>query len=210
MGMIYENAFITIAAASSPSSVVHFLHERPCGSNSQTIAFNDRDSVFSLVKGRRRSRVKAQRTPRISPSQSSDCPKIFTKERSSSIFIGPLSARGWTFQEQALSSRIIHHIIEGVRLESRTMTLSEDYRNVQPGYLVEWKDLNKMTMSRKKLWQLYNFWHHILWEYTSHTLRFRSDLLPALSGIAARIQQPHKSFYHAGLWENHLIEDSCW
>ena len=36
-------------------------------------------------------------------------------------------------------------------------------------------------------WQLQCFWRNILMDYANHNLTKRSDLLPALSGIAARM-----------------------
>src|SRR5438034_5884955 len=47
-------------------------------------------------------------------------------------------------------------------------------------------------------------------DYTKCNLTKRSDLLPALSSIAAAIYTLHLSPYVVGLWKDRFIEDLCW
>jgi hypothetical protein len=47
-------------------------------------------------------------------------------------------------------------------------------------------------------------------DYTKRKLTKRKDILPALSGIVARMHSFHNSRYLAGLWYDRFIEDLCW
>jgi hypothetical protein len=58
--------------------------------------------------------------------------------------------------------------------------------------------------------ELQGFWRELLMDYTKRGLTKREDILPALSGIAARMQSFHNSRYFAGLWYDRFIEDLCW
>lgn len=58
--------------------------------------------------------------------------------------------------------------------------------------------------------ELRGFWRELLMDYTKRRLTKREDILPALSGIAARMQSFHNSHYCAGLWYDRFIEDLCW
>ena len=58
--------------------------------------------------------------------------------------------------------------------------------------------------------ELHGFWRELLMDYTKRGLTKREDILPALSGIAARMHSFHNSRYFAGLWYNRFIEGLCW
>lgn len=53
-------------------------------------------------------------------------------------------------------------------------------------------------------------WHDLVEEYTKTSLTFLTDKLPALQGIAKRVQTQRKSAYYAGLWEDSLCFDLLW
>jgi hypothetical protein len=58
--------------------------------------------------------------------------------------------------------------------------------------------------------ELQGFWRELLMNYTKCGFTKREDILPAFSGIAARMQSFHNSRYFAGLWYDRFIEDLCW
>jgi len=47
-------------------------------------------------------------------------------------------------------------------------------------------------------------------EYTERKLAFVTDKLPAISGVAARLQQATKGRYLAGIWEETMPANLCW
>lgn len=53
-------------------------------------------------------------------------------------------------------------------------------------------------------------WLQHVENFCSRQLSFESDRLPALSGLAKKIQDASDDLYLAGLWRNFLIEDLCW
>jgi hypothetical protein len=60
---------------------------------------------------------------------------------------------------------------------------------------------------KKKVWEL---WTNILKHYTTRKLTYESDFLPALSGLATRLQQADMGTYLAGLWGNDLARQLAW
>jgi len=53
-------------------------------------------------------------------------------------------------------------------------------------------------------------WHQIVEAYTLSDLTFRQDMLPALQGVARRVQDERQCSYYAGLWEDDMCNDLLW
>ena len=225
MHSIYRNAFITIAAASSSSGKESFLGQRPADFKSVPIRFRapapadqhpNRSLKFfgstlsKLCARNRASVINARWTKRVSVQVGVNT-WLPATDSTSSIFRGPLSERGWTLQERVLSTRIIHFTDEGIRWECLSQTHSEDLRTCPPSFMNQLSDIAQLSPREPaRLRRLHGFWRYMLMEYTSRKLTFRSDLLPALGGIATRMHELHGSEYLAGLWRDHIIEDLCW
>lgn len=60
---------------------------------------------------------------------------------------------------------------------------------------------------KKKVWEL---WTNILKHYRTRKLTYESDFLPALSGLATRLQQAGMGTYLASLWGNDLAHQLAW
>jgi hypothetical protein len=56
----------------------------------------------------------------------------------------------------------------------------------------------------------WGLWQDIIMAYSKRSLSFSSGELPALSGIASRIQSHTSSNHFAGLWEANLMADMLW
>jgi hypothetical protein len=53
-------------------------------------------------------------------------------------------------------------------------------------------------------------WHNLVTKYSSLSLTFNSDSLPALSGLAEAMQPSSSWKYLAGLWDKTLVRDLLW
>ena len=180
----YENAYITIAASSSASVQTPFLSRRPHTFSSKELRFEDGRGGFSTVKARR------QRKP-------DDC---------GNFTFGPLSERAWTFQENILSSRILHYTETEVIWECRTAMISED------GYPLDGRRGVGLahTLSSEIDNHPWKCWFDLVEAYSRRNLTFDTDKLPALSGVAAKIHSSTGSQYYAGLWKHNLEEHLLW
>jgi hypothetical protein len=105
MGQYYRNAFITIGASSSPDSQSGIFTNRPKISQPKELRFSTSDGVLYSIVAQRRGAA-------LWPSP------IWQ--------LGPLSERAWTFQEHALSARMIHFTDAEIIWECRSEMLSED------------------------------------------------------------------------------------
>jgi hypothetical protein len=112
-----------------------------------------------------------------------------------------LDKRAWTLQEQILSTRTIF------------FTRAELQWACNGDLICECEEGTFMSASLRISWgkgeDFYKFWSHILKEYTSRKLSFRTDKLPALAGIASRIHEATGSTYLAGIWKDNAIFDLC-
>lgn len=231
MGDVYSNAYLTIAAVSSSSSKEPFLHGQESAYTAEPLRFygprlNRMTRDFLGFSGLRRTSVArlhnhvtlyARRTLRLGVSTENSASWSAPQGISNAV-LGPLSKRAWTLQERALASRIVHFTAEGLRFECPTHFKAGDGRVSDPGYISLWHELeagprrgdpshDNDVLMRTELQQL---WRLMLSDYTQRSITRRSDLLPALSGFAARMQKLHGAEYLAGLWRDRLLEDLCW
>lgn len=120
----------------------------------------------------------------------------------------PLLTRGWVYQERMLAPRVLYLGRQELFWDCQHCRTCEcggaDYQNreAQKGDFARiWEfpaDLVEMQ------------WRKVVQQYSNLQLSFRSDKLPALSGLADRFQQQTGQKYWAGLWENSFITDLCW
>jgi hypothetical protein len=118
---------------------------------------------------------------------------------------GPLSKRGWAFQENVLSTRTVHYTDSELAWECCTETISEDGstsgRNQHS--ILAYNTLN-LQPNPGRLWQ------DLVENYTRRDLTYHSDRLPGIAG-SAQIMQSRTGFqYIAGLWREAIILDILW
>ncbi|KAK1839009.1 hypothetical protein CCHR01_18372 [Colletotrichum chrysophilum] len=122
----------------------------------------------------------------------------------------PLLRRGWAFQERLLSPSILHFtqdelILEYDNVTHRSSCECETLSHCVPGFVSGRNLLEKIDIS-SELWP----WRLIVENYAWRLLTSEADRLPALSGIATKVQQQYPSLgsYLAGLWEADLVRAS--
>ncbi|KAI9764654.1 MAG: hypothetical protein M1840_008151 [Geoglossum simile] len=131
--------------------------------------------------------------------------------------MGSLQLRGWTLQERHLSLRIIHFSKNRILWECRESVASEDH----PEMLQKWYNdqlsssdhSKRFTDFDRKPWDhdILGHWHTLIHDYSARDLTFKSDKLPALSGLAAFIRTLRPNWtYLAGIWEEALLTSLTW
>jgi hypothetical protein len=97
---------------------------------------------------------------------------------------GPLSDRGWAFQENVLSTRTIHYTDSELVWECCTETISES------GFMV---GSNSHAFFAQKMLELYpspsQLWQDLVTNFSRRELTYPSDRLPAISGLAQLLQK---------------------
>lgn len=133
---------------------------------------------------------------------------------------GPLSARAWTLQERELSPRILHYTKNRILWECKVSIASEDDPDhfypkskaatkspLSPLRLLDGNLKAKPTLPN----EIYHKWYSMIEDYSSRSLTYKSDKLPAISGIAVAFWElTSKDKYLAGLWNNDLLPGLSW
>lgn len=138
------------------------------------------------------------------------------------ISASPLAKRGWTFQERALSARIIHLGRDSSYWECKECCHGEDYATVQGAFdqdkfsnirdmlLDTGKDYHGNDMTAAKL---QDKWAWVAEEYSRRALTRPGDLFPALEGIATLFAEKMGGVlgtFLCGLWENEFLRGLLW
>ncbi|PVH98226.1 HET-domain-containing protein, partial [Periconia macrospinosa] len=143
----------------------------------------------------------------------------------SNLLGGPLSKRGWAFQECQLAPRILYYTQSGVLWECRvcfgagdksTVTPKRTFTKIRRERLFRPLDIDRKKMSHN---DIMTNWLWIAEEYSAKDLTYTSDKLPALSGLAAataflltgaKSSMAPYPIYLAGLWEPDLWYHLFW
>jgi hypothetical protein len=186
MGEYFKNAHITIAASAAYNAQGGILSAR------RRITQSVEDE-YELVDGTICNIVIQERT------------HSFTELENLVHDFGPLSKRGWAFQENVLSTRTIHYTDSELVWECCTETVSED--GSTPGgnkHSVLAYNMLNLQPNPGRLWQ------DMVKNYTRRELTYPSDRLPGIAGIAQMIQSRTGFQYVAGLWKERLLLDLLW
>ncbi|KAK3989965.1 HET-domain-containing protein [Cladorrhinum sp. PSN332] len=136
---------------------------------------------------------------------------VATFPRPDSIQGTPLTARAWTFQEQALSRRILHYTSSGLVWECCEGFMSQD--NIlhwdRSSNTLPWLPIKLLASSDMEI--LHLWYDDILSQsYSVRMLTFPADRLPAISAVAAIFQQHLQSPYLAGIWLKNIEIGLSW
>ncbi|KND92074.1 hypothetical protein TOPH_03546, partial [Tolypocladium ophioglossoides CBS 100239] len=115
----------------------------------------------------------------------------------------PLLSRGWVYQEQLLSRRMLHF--------TRHELLWECYETMkcECGWHAQ-HDSSVTPPSRDKRPVVSKEWSQIIKEYSKRDFTFTTDKLPALAGIAKSFTGQAAARYLCGLWEEQLEQCFFW
>ncbi|KAL8903868.1 MAG: hypothetical protein Q9207_003639 [Kuettlingeria erythrocarpa] len=133
----------------------------------------------------------------------------------------PLYKRGWTLQEQMLSSRVLVYDSWQVWWECLESKKSDQGNpesiSSNGGWTIKLPIHEQMGRIEQTFRAtnhepdfLWKRWAEVVETYTTRDLTMKSDKLPPLSGLASRFSNLWSCAYYAGLWEGNLIEGLGW
>jgi hypothetical protein len=195
MDNIYENSRFTIAAAAASCSSDGFLTRPHCC---------DQEIPFTVTKQNKtiQSGALYLRYPDLSNTEAL-------------ISNSKWNRRGWIFQEQILSPRLLYFTEDILYFKCLSSQKLEDDAYRFPDTLqIPWLRNDKI----QKSWSFFNStsedvyrgWYSIVEEYTKRELSFPDDKLPAISGLAHRMVKTVNDKYLAGLWKGDLYRGILW
>ena len=196
MSSIYQNAHVTICAASA----------RACGDGFLEVRSNPDPWLAPVMI----SQI-------IFPCLDGVMGSIFLKE--SRLYYPttePLNKRAWALQERLLSPRVLTYGSRQMFWHCQSAQYCDggdinrfDKRGVErlvSGIMGTSVGLGKET-NDSLLW---GNWVEIVEEYAGRKLTEHTDKLPALSGIATKFQQALGDTFCAGLWKSQLQKGLAW
>ncbi|KAF2468074.1 HET-domain-containing protein [Lindgomyces ingoldianus] len=220
MAQVYENSYLTLSAAkASCDSEGMFMDEER--STTQYYFTNGNDSADHLPLQncdasshqsfqKTRSRRPIQFYMRESIFHSPIDGEFYERESHPSF---PLLSRAWAFQERILSPRVLHFGGQELYWECRQETYCEcGHKGIAKSWAKrEYGDLlseiservlkSKIT-SPSSLLNHFTRWKRLVEKYSQKHLSFPIDRLPALSGLASRMQNRFSGTYLAGIWQS--------
>ncbi|KAI0443995.1 heterokaryon incompatibility protein-domain-containing protein [Xylaria telfairii] len=126
----------------------------------------------------------------------------------------PIDQRGWTFQEQLLSTRMIEFGTRQTRCTCRENLSGPDS---PAGYVDGWRSERDLDSSYvyDRMWNmvensLQDGWNQVIRRYTERKLTFGTDRPLAISGIAEQCNNLHGDEYFAGLWKHSINDGLLW
>lgn len=124
-----------------------------------------------------------------------------------SITEGPLSTRGWAFQERFLSPRVLH--ISGSRIYFEC--ISSNNADCLPWPMAHESFHHTHILSRQYVPSLFlKDWYHLIDRYAGLELSKGKDRLPAVSGVVRTIAERLRLTFVAGLWSHDLVVGLLW
>jgi hypothetical protein len=187
MSDIYQNSWLTIAATAS----------KDCNQG----LYSDLDDFHYCA-----NELKNSRFIRLSPEHP-------FPGQSRNMMGFPLLSRGWVYQERLLPPRVVHFTLNELIFEccEGFWCSCGIYKSQPPDQKIPKVFYNKMILKGGP--DNLHRWHEIVSEYSSLTLTFAKDKLPAISGIAKQLKSTcglELGDYLAGLWEGNIEFDLLW
>ncbi|KAL0950126.1 hypothetical protein HGRIS_010122 [Hohenbuehelia grisea] len=191
MSEIYNNAHVTIIAASALNASEGFLQKRPLSQDRYLpVKSNDGDRVGKLRLW--------QPTYKASPES--------------------VDTRAWCFQERVLSPRAIvfasttveFHCNKGPTGLGNSILRESIAKDRLPGILLQPHIARSTAVLPYTEDALRVAWFRSLNKYTSLSLTDPSDKLVAFSAVARRFSRVLRADYVAGLWRPTLMKDLLW
>jgi hypothetical protein len=165
MGAIYKNASMTIAAAKSKSVDIGFLN--PVSAEySCLLPFRMQDGILANIYCELDSEFRSRPLP-------------------------PLDSRGWTFQEDLLSLRILYFGYDGLtwKCQSERVDLVSGKKYNFVGRTLPSEIFTSTEASEVSDFDLAKTWKDVVEKLSGRAFTYAEDRLPALAGIAGEIMK---------------------
>lgn len=194
MASIYENAYLTLSAAKAACDADGlFMYDERSAS--------EYELIFEREPPLRPIRLFIREAIHHSPIDGE-----YKERQAHSSF--PLLSRAWAFQERILSPRVLHFGGRELYWECRQTThcecghkgIAKSWAKREFTYLLRPPPTNRTpSFELDRLTR----WKRLVEKYSDHHLTFPTDRLPAISGLAKKMQASLPGVrYLAGIWEN--------
>lgn len=216
MSSIYGSAYLTLAASSANDVDAGYNTRRPTATAKEFNYNSDDGTKFSVFA--------CKLLDHLPLGEMED----WTKTEKY-----PVLGRGWCFQERFFSRRVVHFTEKELvwdcsssRCEcgaydrdgrsSRLMYFNRTVREVtsilekSPSDPISSETIVPNPSKRALQKKIRSLWPKIMESYTMARLIYPSDSLPALSGVAHRLQHAGWGEYLAGLWSTDLARQLTW
>jgi hypothetical protein len=201
---VYQNAYLTIAAAAARNSSDGLFHPRP----------------FSV---RKTFPTAFENDNKVEEAEVFARPWNSQRHWIDSIGDGPwyrvptpLEQRAWTLQEHVLSRRILRFTGHKLVWHCREVHLCE----CRPGSHMGKESLKLINLDAvvavskpfyaSRAMNPLVVWLEIIGPFTRRAITRETDRLPAVSGVAAALTTLTKTEYVAGMWRDRLGTTVCW
>ena len=184
MGSLYANAYLTIAAANAKDDSDGFLQLRSYVLSSLRIISSTGNSAQVYLLN------------------------SYERDKLEKNGVEPLDSRGWTLQEQHLSRRSLRFGSREISWDCQCFGLREsqtDHRNSMRTSMELLKPRSTASMPLS-----YDSWYHMISSFTRRLLKYDTDKLPALSGLATEVAKFQNGTYYAGLWLEDMARGMLW
>lgn len=119
--------------------------------------------------------------------------------------------RGWTFQEQLLSSRSVIFGNSTMAFSCSSKTEFEDKPREEEEYIYSaLKNLQQIVRKGSSHEAIETVWTTILRTFSMRHFTVRRDVFPALSGVASAFAQALDDTYVAGIWKANTVGGLMW
>ena len=226
MKHVYSGAVITISAANSPSTYYGIFRKRDdlysCPLDWRSAGTSESTAVylrsgFHLSDGNMRTSPLNGRGWTLQESLLSPRTLSYGKQQMAWECLecridegGRPVAPGERYRDKAFIQEILAGDSNVVRQITRKF-LQWSIANIPTNFAIASRTWTLLPLRwSSKYYEPYDRWFDIVQEYTSRDLTVDTDVLPALSGLAAAFQVLLADQYCAGLWKNDMIRSLIW
>jgi hypothetical protein len=197
MPLIYENAYVTLAATFSPSSAGGCFSEAGSELRARDFTVRDRSGKPHQIFVRRHLPHWLMADHRHLQELDQDF---------------PLLQSAWVLQERLLSPRVLHFGRHELVWECMEATACECsfLDHVKPENISKIMHHRSLVPGNQSRSALGEKWHALVSAYSRLAMTYGKDKLQALSGMARQMNRALNDTCIAGLWKGSLVADMLW
>ncbi|KAI9655092.1 MAG: hypothetical protein M1821_005575 [Bathelium mastoideum] len=229
MGDIYMNAVVVLSADAGRSIHTGFLSQRDHASVAIRIppwksGHHEVDrTIYDIGTGdfsqlvRKLDRVYDDHDRVFARPHSVDIPLRDQYDDHNSFWSDPIRERAWCFQEQRLATRVVHFSKNEMYWECGSRSTCEcgklgstDYGD-DPALLARYfNSVQSLHQGNMQAPNKIDFWWSLVQAFSARKLTKVTDRLPAIAGLAIKMQSNELGEYYAGLWGGDLPRSLLW
>jgi hypothetical protein len=145
------------------------------------------------------------------PSQARKVQKVEFDEMLRDWRCSSWSSRGWTFQEEKLSTRLVYFGASRIHFCCGNWIYTEDHPTSSEVYERSVIDMGRDGLRNNRVQLLMDFWTwDLVPQFSQREFTKAEDKLPAIAGVAKYIGDVTGYDYVAGIWKSRLFVELIW